>query len=144
MCNSVVNVVTNLVVMIPEDERRRLRAELHDARQVYCASLVHVYIWTTGYRSRRNCKTPMNCVIVYYYNNTIITSDYIVISIGGGFSTSFWRGEGGFKIICTLRGVIFVRKRVDCIFIYAIYMLPTRVTSNLYVYTKTRQYRSCF
>lgn len=47
---------THLLMVIPEDVRRRLRAVADTAGEVDSASLVYVKIWPSEYRGRRNCK----------------------------------------------------------------------------------------
>jgi len=50
--------------MVPEDVRRRLRAEFHDARQINGTPFVHMNVRTTGNRSRRHCGNRYKDIII--------------------------------------------------------------------------------
>jgi len=59
--------------MVPEDVRRRLRAELHDARQINGTAFVHVNVRTTGNRSRRHCGNRYNEILLFSYGYCVVT-----------------------------------------------------------------------
>jgi len=73
--------------MVPEDVRRRLRAELHDARQINGTPFVHVNVWTTGNRSGWHCGNRYNNIIiqlrlVYCYKVRGYSNRLIIIYLG--------------------------------------------------------------